>query len=76
MLTPEPPLLSMAVRVTCTAAVYLPLEQAVALHDAVIVGLVVSIWTSCDLTASAPVGTGRRRCGRSGLHDLADRAPR
>jgi len=51
--TPEPPELSLAERLTVTGAVlYQPVEHAAELHEMVVVGAAVSIWISCDLTAS------------------------
>jgi hypothetical protein len=47
------PVLSVADRVTWTAASYQPVEQALLLHLIVVVGRLPSICTVCDLTASA-----------------------
>jgi hypothetical protein len=51
-LTPEPPVLSVAVRPTTTALLYQPVEQAVLLQLAVVVGGELSSWIDWEFTAS------------------------
>jgi hypothetical protein len=57
--TPEPPGLSVADNVTCTAVLYQPFEQDPPLHAIVLVGGIVSatvLWTPKDTVADVVTG--------------------